>query len=149
MGVLLHMNLNKNESLIKLFEEIKKSLEYEKRRADQAEAFAADSIQATEKMQRDSKKLERNTNELNEWIIWSRSLLHQISDTASPNPPSNEVRYQLEEALLAGLDQQTSRRKLEILRTEKKLIKQSPKSTLAVLLQQPVGSKNTNKVVSL
>ena len=135
------LKLDNNDSLIKIFDDLRSSTEFEKQRANKAEEYASDISNINEKLQRDTNKLERNTNELKEWNDWSRSLLSQISDTAPPNPPSNDVRYMLEEALLVALNQRTTRRKLELLRTEKKLIKSSPKSTLNLLLQP---SKSTS-----
>ncbi|KAK8894724.1 hypothetical protein M9Y10_023161 [Tritrichomonas musculus] len=138
------LKLDSSDSLIKIFDDLRSSTEFEKQRANKAEEFASDISNINEKLQRDTNKLERNTNELKEWNDWSRSLLSQISDTAPPNPPSNEVRYMLEEALLVALNQRTTRRKLELLRTEKKLIKSSPKSTLNLLLQPSKSTSGGN-----
>ena len=70
--------------------------------------------------------------------------MSQISDTAPLNPPNDEVRFMLQESLLVQVNQRTTRRKLELLRTEKKLIKNSPKSTLNMLLQPSKSTSGSN-----
>ncbi|OHS95822.1 hypothetical protein TRFO_38025 [Tritrichomonas foetus] len=115
------MKIDKKTSLFQVYNKLTSELDTEKKRADEAESFANVKSNEKEKVLRDSKKLERSALELNEWTIWSRAMLRQLSDAASSNPPSSEVRFRLEEALLASISQRTIRRKMEILRTEKKL----------------------------
>ena len=117
------MQIDRKISLFNFYDRLNNEIDAEKKRADDAERFATQKSNESEKIQRESKKLERSINELNDWITWSRALLSQISDNSIPNnPPSSEVRYKIEEALYASFAQRTVRRKMDLLRTEKKLL---------------------------
>lgn len=142
------LKLNSSASLIDAF----KSLEEESLRLKQeAENMKTKSINAeaaTLRTIRDNKKLERAAIELAEWTNWSKIMLRHLSDvgTQGINQTSKETRFILEEALLATLNQKSIRKKIEILRFEKKiLLSQKPlvvKTNAQLRAREPLKSIN-------
>lgn len=93
------------------------------------------------RVKRENQKLERIKGEITEWNNWSRSMLRQINDITGPTIGASEVRFLLEEALLASIAHRSLLRKLELLRSEKRIILKSK----AFLDRRPGG--NTVKSV--
>lgn len=77
-----------------------------------------------------------------EWDNWAKTMYKQISDAKIVPFNMSDIRFSLEESLLASIGHRTLRRRLEILRAEKKiLLSLSPSPEL---IQQSKG-----KIVSL
>ena len=74
------------------------------------------------KLQRENRLLERNRTEINEWNNWAKSLFTHINDRSSSTTPIPEIRFLLEESLLASIGFRTYSRKIEMLRNEKRLL---------------------------
>jgi hypothetical protein len=69
----------------------------------------------------DAKGGKTAVRELSDWETWSRSLYSQISGRAGLSIPIADVRFVLEELLVAGLAHQSYLRKLDTLRSEKRI----------------------------
>ncbi|OHS95122.1 hypothetical protein TRFO_38640 [Tritrichomonas foetus] len=116
------LRLHSKESLIDIFKNFERETQNSKRQCVQAIDEAKTANNTISQMTRDCQRMERAVSELNEWISWSRTMVRQVSDTIGMNPPVNEIRFILEEALLASLGQKDIRRKVDILRAEKKML---------------------------
>ena len=68
------------------------------------------------------KALEDKSDEVASWSKWATNLYARITDGAIPAFSPADIRYALEEALLAAIGHRTLLRRLEVLRAEKQLI---------------------------
>ena len=128
------LRLSPQESLFDKFKNYEREAETQKQLTENAKAEAHKAKNATDHIMREYQKIEKSSIELNEWISWGRTMIRYVSDTANINSTTNQIRFILEEALLSSIKQKDIRRKIEILRSEKKLLL----SNKPVLIRSPV-----------
>ncbi|KAH0793903.1 viral A-type inclusion protein [Histomonas meleagridis] len=79
------------------------------------------------KEKKKSGSMQTKARNSDEWELWGRSIYRQILDGVEPVQNQKELRFLLEEALLAGIGHREIIRKLELMRKEKILISKFPK----------------------
>ena len=67
-------------------------------------------------------KNSKQSKALREWERWARNMFVSVCDVPAPGKSSEEIRYLLTEMITASSNQIDSIRKLEILRTQKKIL---------------------------
>ena len=67
-------------------------------------------------------KQSRVRQDLKSWEKWSNAIFRQISDESIPFISTADIRAALEEAIMASIGHRTLRRKIDLLRSEKKIL---------------------------
>lgn len=68
------------------------------------------------------KRTQKNNEEAAAWMKWATGLYYQITDGHAPAFSADDIKYALEEAMMASIGHRTLRRRLEILRSEKRIV---------------------------
>ena len=68
------------------------------------------------------KRTQKNNEDSSAWMKWATGLYYQITEGSIPAFSSEDIKYALEEALLSSIGHRTLRRRLEILRSEKRML---------------------------
>jgi hypothetical protein len=116
------LHLGPRESLAERFADIEKENSELKREV----AFQKEDLvklrNDESRLKREIARLEQLKTENAEWNRWSGSILKEISGPSELSKSARDVRFLLEEALLASVGNRGVIRKIEILRTEKRLL---------------------------
>ena len=127
------LKLDDSSSVVDVFRDVDKELASLQRQLESEQEENKRLREHDDFLQRENAKLEQMKTEMTAWTTWSRSMLHQLSSTANANMPIADVRYALEEALLTSIGHRMIRRKMEILRVEKRILKSEHIRAIPVL----------------
>ena len=127
------LKLDDSSSVVDVFRDVEKELASLQQRLDAMQDENKQLKEHDDFLKRENAKLEHVKTEMSAWTTWSRSMLHQLSSTANANMPVADIRYTLEEALLASIGHRTIRRKMEILRVEKTILTSDRIRTMPVI----------------
>lgn len=116
------LGLSESELLSNRFRELSNKLLASEHLIGVAEAEKEKYKKETDTANREIKKLEVFKRELIEWNRWAQSLFKQLSDRPICSTPSSDIRFTLEETIIASLGFGTTCQKLESLRRQKRLL---------------------------
>ena len=116
-------DLSPDQSVAELFQRTRNELETLKESSTAMEAENKRLRNNNTVVTKQNEELKQVKSQADNWLLWARSLLRQLSASASTSMSCEDVRYALEEAVLSSIGHDTMRRKLETLRAEKQLLK--------------------------
>lgn len=143
---LAQLNLGKNSSIIDLFQDMEKEIDTNKLIIQQMETLSKESKKEVKRLTHQNKKLENVQKDLNNWVLWARSLYRQITEGLAAPGSNADLRCALEESLMASIGHRKMQRKLEILRAEKKAFTIDP---IKKILQKMNENNGWNIISSL
>ena len=116
-------DLSPDQSVADLFQRTRHELETLKESTTAMEAENKKLKNNNTVVTKQNEELKQVKSQADSWLLWARSLLRQLSASASTSMSVEDVRYALEEAVLSSIGHDTMRRKLETLRAEKQLLR--------------------------
>ena len=116
------LQLSENDSLIDEFKRLYNNVYIAEENNKKMTSELAASVNEKERLARENKRLGQSKQELEEWIRWGRSVFRQIKETNATALNGSDIRFVIEEQILASLDFKSIVRKLDILRSEKRLL---------------------------
>lgn len=119
---LASLNLDKNSSVVTLFQDMKNEIDTNKIIIDQMGITSANYEKEIKRLTDQNRKLENVQKDLNSWVFWARSLYRQITEGLAAPGSTADLRCALEESLMTSIGHRKMQRKLEILRAEKKAL---------------------------
>ena len=116
------MGLGQEDSLLDVFQQLQKSVSNSGTNTEKLEKDISELQKKLDIAERENKRSEKSREELQQWNSWSVALYRQLTDTYSSHIDPSDIRFVIEEQVLASIGFHNTTRKSEILKAEKQLL---------------------------